>query len=306
MIFRQRDLSPFEDLKLYEFSGFSDFAGASVRNGIHRISSGGMHLDLMYEDNGAPVTFVYFHAALGLKQVYPFFGGRSMLNGLHANYLGIADPVAGLINAPTAGWHLGTRDMPLQSALVDVIAHVLNTGSGTSLVFFGASAGGFAALFYGSKFESSVSLVVNPRTALLNAPHTFDEYHSIAYPDLLAEEIADFIPFDTASLYSSGSGNKVAYIQNLQDKRFLNNQLIPFLEQCPKNDHIFLKLGEYGVGHVVPPRQVLRGALKDLLDRAPQWHKGLVRNGFVQAPSANGLAAASKASIRAANNEAEG
>ena len=300
MIFRQRDLDSYTDVPRHEYSSFSGFTSSPVKSGISRISSGGMHLDFMYEDTGAPVTFVYFHAALGLKQTYPFFGGRSMLGGIAANYLGIADPVAGLANAPTAGWHLGTHTMPLHDVLVDVLEHVLDTASGTSLLFFGASAGGFAALFYGARFKSSLSIVVNPRTALLNPPHTFDEYQDIAYPDSSVESIGELICMDTAVLHNSGRGNTVGYIQNLQDKRFLNNQLVPFLDQCPGEEKVFLKLGEYGVGHVVPPRHVLRGSIKRAINSAPNWKNGLLSSEFIQAPTSNGLVKACRASIRAA------
>ena len=105
---------------------------------------------------------------------------------------------------------------------------------------------------------------------------------------------------ETAPLYAAGGGNTVAYIQNLQDKRFLNGQLLPFLDQVPGHENIYLKTGEYGVGHVVPPRSVLRKALKSALKTAPHWGKGLRADGFQQGPSSAGLAKASRISIKAA------
>ncbi|WAP52914.1 hypothetical protein OL239_07190 [Arthrobacter sp. ATA002] len=302
MNYRLRDLSQYEDAPLHQYNSFRDFLRVEVRHGISRISSNEMHLDFLYEDKGSPVTFVYFHAALGLKQAYPFFGGRGMIDGFPVNYLGIADPVAGLVNAPTAGWHLGTSQMPLHENLAQVIAHVLATGSGTQLMFFGASAGGFASLYYGAQFKSSLSVVVNPRTALFNSPHTFEEYRDVAYPGTQTDDFGSFLSMDTATLHASGEANTVAYIQNLQDKRFLNNQLIPFLEQCPGNERIYLKVGEYGVGHVVPPRSVLRKAIKASLRTAPDWKRGLLADGFSRGPSADGLADASRASIKAASS----
>ncbi|MET4059729.1 hypothetical protein ABIB35_001261 [Arthrobacter sp. UYP6] len=301
MEFRPRDLTSHQNERLHQYNSFDEFLSRDVRDGISRISSGDTHLDFLYEDKGANITFVYFHAALGLKQTYPFFGGRGLIEGMTVNYLGIADPVAGFVKAPTAGWHLGTKNMPLQENLTNLIGHVLATGSGKDLIFFGASAGGFASLYYGSRFKQSLTVVVNPRTALLNPPHTFDEYRDVAYPGSTNEEIGQQICMDTADLHSSGHGNAVAYIQNLQDKRFLNGQLLPFLEQCGKKRNIYLKLGEYGVGHVVPPRSVLRRALKSFVKSAPNWKKALLADDFVQGPTPDGLARASRASIKAAS-----
>ena len=111
MEFRPRELAAYQDFAQHQYHSFEEFLSRDVHHGITRITTGGMHLDFLYEDKGARVTFVYFHAALGLKQNYPFFGGRSMIEDLAVNYLGIADPVAGLSNAPTAGWHMGTRQI---------------------------------------------------------------------------------------------------------------------------------------------------------------------------------------------------
>ena len=305
MEFRPRELDAYQDFAQHHHFGFEDFSSSDVRDGITRITSGGVHLDFLYEDKGAPVTFVYFHAALGLKQSYPFFGGRTMVDGMHVNYLGIADPVAGLVNAPTAGWHLGTRDLPLQDHLTELIQHVLASGSGRYLMFFGASAGGFAALTYGARFKDSLSVVVNPRTGLLNTPGTFEEYRDVAYPGVKVEELRSIFCMDASFLHATGEGNTVAYIQNLQDKRFLNGQLLPFLNQCSGQPNIYLKTGEYGVGHVVPPRSVLRKAIKSSLRTAPRWGKGLLADGFRQAPIPDGLARASRISIKAATVPSE-
>lgn len=305
MEFRPRELDSYQDFAQHQHSGFDDFNSSNVQDGITRITSGRMHLDFLYEDRGAPVTFVYFHAALGLKQSYPFFGGRGLVDGMAVNYLGIADPVAGLVNAPTAGWHLGTREVPLHERLTEVIQHVLESGSGRHLMFFGASAGGFAALYYGAAFKGSLSVVVNPRTGLLNTPGTFEEYRDVAYPGATVEELRSIFCMDASLLHTSGEGNTVAYVQNLQDKRFLNGQLLPFLDQCSGQPNIYLKTGEYGVGHVVPPRSVLRKVIKSSLRTVPRWGKGLLADGFQQAPVPDGLARASRASIKAATSPSE-
>lgn len=302
---RSRDLSLYADEALHQYNDYDDFFLTDVQNGISRITTNNMHLDFLYEDRGSTVTFVYFHAALGLKKEYPFFGGRALIDGMPLNYLGIADPVAGMTNAPTAGWHLGTREMPLHDKLTDVLSHILATGSGTNLMFFGASAGGFASLYYGARFPSSLSIVVNPRTALLNTPGTFEEYRDVAYPGASVEELRSILCMDTAVLHASGQGNTVAYIQNLQDRRFLNVQLIPFLEQCEGQKNIHLKIGEFGVGHVVPPRSVLRKAIKSSLRTAPNWKSGLISDGFVPGPSGEGLARASRASIKNAQSSGD-
>src|SRR6185312_3746617 len=100
------------------------------------------------------------------------------------------------------------------------------------LVFFGASGGGFAALYYSYFFPGSLALPMNPQTILANySPRPVTEYTATAWG---AEDIKDApILSDLRELYAEGLPNTVGFIQNVQDTHHRDRHAAPWVRGLP-------------------------------------------------------------------------
>jgi hypothetical protein len=237
--------------------------------------------DVLYVDRGADVTLVAFHSALASKTTdYPIFSSHKMSEGLDVNYLGFADPVCGSAESLRTGWHLGSKRVNSQLFIPAIIKHAIASRSGKHLIFFGSSAGGFAAMNYSARFPGSTALVVNPRVDLFGWPNaSFPRYVTAAYPGASPERVAQMVPTSMADLYSRPQGNTVAYLQNLEDATYFDHHFRLFEAATTGRTDVFVKTRKWGHGHVVPPRDEFFLPLKALVANAPNWDLALA-DGF--------------------------
>ncbi|MGP5411982.1 hypothetical protein ACTXMY_18045 [Glutamicibacter ardleyensis] len=192
-----------------------------------------------------------------------------------ANYLGFADPACGGVESLPTYWFQDTKRVKTTQFVEAVISYVVKNGQGKHLIFFGASAGGFAALKYSSLFARSLALVMNPRINLLARPDNFQDYSSHAYPGWSESTVKKLVMTDVSKIYSSPTENTVIYLQNLQDKNYHGYHYIPFLKKALSENKIYYKTGKWGKGHVVPPREVYEELLEMLITKAPNWNEAL-------------------------------
>jgi pimeloyl-ACP methyl ester carboxylesterase len=251
-----------------------------LSDGLTSIKGHNRWFDVLYMDRGADVTFVSFHAAVPAKAThYPVFSNHRLSEGLDVNYLGFADPVCGSAESLKTGWHLGSKRVDAQRFIPAIVKHALTSRSGQHLIFFGSSAGGFAALNYSAQFPGSVVLVVNPRVELLAEPHTFPDYAKAAY-GATPERVADRVPTSMADLYSRSPRNTVAYLQNVEDTTYFDYHFRPFEQATRNKNDVFIKTGHWGDGHVVPPRDEFVLPLQSLVANAPNWSLALASLSF--------------------------
>ena len=71
------------------------------------------------------------------------------------------------------GWFTGDNDCKFQAKLVAILQKVQKDLDASNLIFYGSSAGGFAALYYSHQFPNSLAVVSNPQTNIA-------EYHEAA------------------------------------------------------------------------------------------------------------------------------
>lgn len=269
---RVRDLSKCSDLGVHEFTDFAELMQCPLNQGLSTVKFGDREFDIFYEDRGAPVTFVAFTAAVNPSLPgYPVFSSRPVAARLNVNYLGIADPIAGGHEALTTFWYLGSANIPLATMIPRVIRKVMNDGSGEHILFFGSSAGGFAALNYSAQFEGSAVMVMNPRINLLGAPKHAPRYVPIAFPGVPVQDAVRALPYNQAAEYSKPRGNFVVYLQNLQDDTYRRSHYAHFEKAVHGRDDIHFVTGQWGPGHVVPPRHEFEGLLDKLVEVAPNW-----------------------------------
>ena len=254
------------------YSSLDDFLESNENNGISTIEYGGRHIDLLVEDRGFTTTVVIFHTALDPKDITtPVFVGHGLMEGVKANLVCCSDPVLEL--GVGLGWFAGHDGVLFQNDFVQILEHVLsNMESHKELVFYGASGGGFASLYFSAQFPNSLAMPLNPQTDIdAYSERAVEEYCLPAWGvrrGLEAPVTTNLIP-----LYSGNFQNYVFYLQNLGDRTHINKQLIPMLRNVTNSNRILLYLGEWGLGHRAPKTDIQRPLLQAVVAVDGDWEK---------------------------------
>lgn len=238
---------------------------APIGEGVHTIMHRDVPIDIRFDDRKAPTTIVFFHAAI-TKAVasYPVFSGGTFSEGIHANRLFVSDPSLYVDSRLRLAWYAGSSTQPdLQEVLEAVIRAAVPEGS--RVVFFGASGGGFASLYFSSKFAGSVAVPVNPQTTLrAYNPVITQRYLNYAWGGLALEKLP--VTTDLIDLYSEPRQNEVLYVQNTGDADHMENHYRPFLEALPSGHTVRSRLVDAGEGHVPPSRAMLGEILGEVVE----------------------------------------
>ena len=269
---RTRNTDKYNEFGHHIFSSLDEAVSIPLSDGLNTIETNEREFDYFYRDRGSNVTIVTFSAAMPQSMnEYPFFSGRKMTSELSANWLSFSDPAnGGEENLPTF-WHLGTGRINSAEIIPRIIQHALDTGSGKHLIFFGSSAGGFAALNYSRMFPGSAALVMNPRVNVLNEPKRLPKYGPFAFPGVDAVDLNKRLPLNLAKVYSAPQSNHVFYLQNLQDQNYTRHHYTHFKKSVEGRSEVQFITGNWGAGHVTPPRTAYIEPLKSLVQSAPRW-----------------------------------
>lgn len=232
------------------------------------IHYGAAFMDLLIEDRGADSTIVLFHAAIDPRQTtLPVFVGRHMVEGIEANVVYVSDP--SLDHGASIGWFAGDESRPFQDDLTACLDHIFTSFHpdvpaselGRKAIFFGASAGGFAAMYYSHRFPGSLAVVSNPQTHIGRyLEPQVKAYRKKCWSSRKLSETT--ITFDLVTEYSKGFDNYVAYLQNKDDELHYTQHFTPW-SQAVKNypRQWRLLLGDWGEGHAPAPQMLLTGIL---------------------------------------------
>ena len=243
-----------------------------LKNGVHSLEINDRWFDFLYEDRGSPVTLITFSAALTSEnKTYPVFSSRLISERLGANFLGFADPAQGGAESLPTYWHLNTQRVQTENFIPAIIKHTATNSIGKNLLFFGSSAGGFAALKYSAMFDGSAVLVMNPRINLTHDPYRIPAYSKVVHPNTGWGELSKTIPLDLAKQYEQAQGNFVVYLQNLQDENYVRHHYLHFKKAVQERSDIHFVTKNWGQGHVVPPRHEFIERLHSLIASAPNW-----------------------------------
>lgn len=245
---RKRDLSSFSRQGQFAYESIGQLTGQQASPGLHTINLGPRFLDFVYDDTwgGGDTLLVVFPSAVSAKHgVYPTIQGRGIAKDAGMSLLSFSDPAIVDLSLETS-WMFGGATFPLSSLIEPIIDHFAN---GRSIVFFGTSAGGFPALYYGNCFPGSLSFVVNPRTSLLVPPTRFYHVADVLYSGLALDCIGELMPLEAES-----PENFVLYFQNRNDFRYYSGQALPYLAKYLPEGRVGFRLGDWGAGHSPMPR----------------------------------------------------
>lgn len=242
------------------------------------IRYGAAFMDVLVEDRGADTTIVLFHAAIDpAKTTLPVFIGRHMVEGVDANLVYVSDP--SLDRGASIGWFTGDESRPFQEDLTSCLTHIFtNFHPGTPVrelgkkaIFFGASAGGFAALYFSHRFPGSLAVVSNPQTHI--GRYLEPQVKAYRKKCWSSQKLsATTMTFDLVTEYGKGFDNYVAYLQNEDDELHYTQHYLPWSQAAAERPQQWrLLLGDWGEGHAPAPQMLLTGILGYAASLAGDW-----------------------------------
>ncbi|WP_311475473.1 hypothetical protein [uncultured Corynebacterium sp.] len=226
-------------------------------DGIHRISLGISHLDILVRKRPGNSVLVVFSGAVDRTDTTPpYFSGVGLSSWLPFSLISISDPAFTVDETLRIGWYTGVRDEPIQTLIPEVIDTVLSRWKKRKAVLLGGSAGGFAALATAPQLRhSSATFAMNPQTNIENYHHK----HSVkAWASVCKSEAPEQV-IDLASYYKTVARQPtITYFQNNTDIH-KDTHAEPFLAMLSERPTYVL--GDWGEGHIPPPTEVLAAYL---------------------------------------------
>lgn len=259
-------------------------------HGVLSVATGTEETDFLLRHRpGADALVVVFGGALGgttrREARPPFFSGLGVTAGLNASLLAVSDPTLHLAPDIRIGWYAGSRHLDVMALCRHVVRRVAEGTGAPRILFLGGSAGGHAALNIALDFPGSLALVLNPQTDVgrYYAGHTgryartafgLDTYAAIP-PAVVEARRLDLLPHHDRPLR-----HRVVFLQNRTDPH-LRRHALPLLRVVGRHHppraegrlldfdgRLLFAAGNWGSGHVAPPRGIVRALLKRLIDPA--------------------------------------
>lgn len=264
----------------------SFLASTTTPTGHVRIATAPVPVDFRYIDRGSSNLAIFFTAAVPKDSAAPRFTGFGISRDLDANGLHFADPSVALSPEIFLAWYTGSRELPFQKMMLDIIAKYSPTQTEGRRVLYGGSAGGFSSLYAGFHMPDSVAIAANPQTDLRRYnPALIRRWLDVCWG--LGQDISSDIDHieattDLVSLYRGGCPNKVVLLQNAQDETHLGPHFEPLIEASQLNPMVRYKTGDWGIGHKAPPKDVIVESLN--LAVTEDWESEIWSNaGYCQA-----------------------
>lgn len=265
-----RNYSRYAD-RTVTYSNLEEFLNSEVLAGINAIPYGHELLELRIVDNKASTTVVLFHAAINPgSTTLPVFIGAQLTTDLEANLIFVSEPALDM--GVPIGWFAGDHTRTLQPDLTRAFRHIHEgLSESRNLIFFGASAGGFAALYYSHQFPGSLAVVSNPQTNI----EKYQPEHVNIYRERCwhrAELRATGITFDLVPLYADSFPNFVVYLQNRDDTLHMESHFTSWRKAAAHApDHWRAMIGEWGPGHAPAPIYLLMGVIGFAVEVDGDW-----------------------------------
>ncbi|MGP5153520.1 hypothetical protein [Glutamicibacter ardleyensis] len=273
----RRDTSRYDSGGKTAYADMTDFLNSPLASGLSTFEYHGKPFDILVrKKETAKATIVVFHpAAVGSNITRPFFVGTTLTEKLNVNAIFIADPSLELSDRLRIAWFAGNRTQRLQEDLPAVIRHALNELGSENHIFYGASAGGFAALYYSSLFPGSLAIPVNPQTRISEYGKNFvADYARICWEMAGFEEaqstLGNFVVEDLTTHYLTAQKNTVIYVQNDTDWH-VKKHMRPFLEKNNPANRTMVVKGEWGTGHYPPPADYQAKLLRTAVLCEGEW-----------------------------------
>lgn len=255
-----------------QYRSLSEFQSVSDHPpGILTVMHRGVPIDVWNDRRGFDTTTVFFHATLDKSRSrFPAFTGERISETLPTNRIFVSDPSLYLDDELWLAWYAGNHRQPkLQSAITSILRALIPRNE--SVVTFGSSGGGFAALYYASRLPQSTAVPVNPQTNLASyLPSAVERYGRLAWRvgSGGGTDVLSAIPAttDLVKRFRRPNPCKVFYVQNKNDRSHVTRQFDPFMKALPNSHYVYPLVLEGEGGHVPPPKRQVRAILASAID----------------------------------------
>lgn len=277
---RARKVGIYKDVKPFIYKGLDDFLELEIESGIHSFQVNRRMVDILFEERSSDALIVFFPSAVEPNLSFPHFSGRGIAERSGHSLLSFSDPAIAVDANLSTNWTLGDATYQYHRDVPTIIRKIAGS---KRIIFIGSSAGGFPALYYGSLFPESVSLVMNPRTGLFTQPTHLQVTSHILFPNMKPQDIAEVVPTRLGKAL-----NTVVYFQNVSEDRYYSSHAIPyFSKQCPSND-VYWKLTEWAEGQALASSTEIVKIVQNLIS-APTWGEGALISGARQLNDINDI-----------------
>lgn len=274
-----------------EFRSTEEFLTANtVPAGISTIWDRGLPVDLLISPVASATTIFFFHGAIEQDFTLPVLSGLGISGAVNANRVFVSDPSLVLDDSLMLAWYAGNSQQPdLQETLTKILRKIAKGLDSQKVVFFGGSGGGFASLYFASRFDNSLALVFNPQTNIA-------KYSDRAVRDFAVKSfgmkldsteplshLPSEVSTDICEIYTTPLHVTVAYLQNQNDEFHVETHLGPFLQSIHRENSLLLFKEPWRKGHSPPPRELLTQAL-DVAASSEDWGEGFSNMGFRRHP----------------------
>lgn len=286
--------------KMSEFhatwTSVAEFCAAEIlEDGVHTVNLGGIEVELYFRGNplgsNQPMIPVFLNGAIMEREKLepPFFSGTQVAKSAKTPFIAISDPLVDSDDATNIAWYAGTAADGLQAKLTHLFASMAEAFDKV-LLFVGASAGGFAALYYGARLGKKASVFAwNPQTDitkylpmfatkyLAKAGVSAEALSATDWQEQAKSELAgkiDLVLPPSDQLLKPG---KVLILQNRTDWH-LEEHLLPWLNQSvwhpqdtddvdafAADDNHLVAIVDYAQGHEPIPSMIISFLLADIL-----------------------------------------
>jgi len=179
------------------------------------ISVDGIGVDALFHKGQKHKLYVILSGGIAKETHVPHFERWTYYSILDGNVLIIDDPMLKIFRTQKlcTGWYYGLENSYLENIgkIIDKVASMLSINY-KDLVFYGSSAGGYAALYLTSKFEKSKCIAINPQINLkiqrswINA----QEMEAITGHDLSSDDCRN----DLRQMIIEGNAGRIVIIEN--------------------------------------------------------------------------------------------
>lgn len=274
------------------FESLADFVGAQeLPGGCLTFEVNGLPVDILNRPApGAASTIFVFHPAVTeAVDTLPFFSGQTVTKGAPANRVWIQDPTLYVDDRLNLSWFAGNHKMDVQAVLTDVVRKLLAVHGSKHAIFFGASGGGFAAMYFSRHFPGSLAIAINPQTNIRfygeKSVKDYLEFGLGAKPGSDPRTLSNYrIVTDLTREYKKEFPNTVAYVQNASDSSHIGRHLKRFVRDVSNHSRLMLYIGDWGQGHVAPDKDFLQALIVTAVNSFGDWTK-LKALGFHTSPN---------------------
>lgn len=243
----------------------SSFTSApQIPKAIHTVWHRGLPIEFELSRDQSKTLLVMFHGALEHHAFLPIFSGSYVASGLDVARVSITDPSLYLSPTLPLAWFAGSYAQPdLQTVISLIVRKLAHSVGAERTIFFGSSGGGFASLVQAAANPSSTAVVANAQTDILR-------YHQQHVRNYLKHawnddrnRFIESVEFSALKAFRESKNHpKVVYMQNSTDTFHIDGHLNPFLKSCNAASNSYLLLGDWGKGHVPPPKNLMHGVLE--------------------------------------------